>query len=466
MNRKSLIGLLACLTMCSPLWAEPAGALRVGAARVDSTPAEAAGTGTGKYSHEKLHIRAIVIDNGQSRAALIGADMIGLSDKIWTDASKQIAAELQCPVENVLMSATHSHSAFVGSMALMGARDGVPDPAVGFMLEAVRKAKAALRPAQVGFGTGQAFLNVNRDAIDPKTRLWYQGPNLEASSDKTVAVLQFTTRDGKPIAAYVNYAMHPVSLFLTGIVSADYPGAMSRYLEQRFDDKAVIVFTQGASGDQNPLYMAPTHRAMEVKRAAVMATGKAKDQNDVLALMMSGDPSGNVPLDPKAADELEAWVDAEGRVLGEEVLRIMTDTTKFNTSVRIWARQRSLTLPGRTRTNTGREGMTGTYVDGPDVNLRLGVLAIGDTALTSVNAELYTDIGQRLKKLSPMANTVVVTLANGMANSGYIPTDEAFTHNTFQVLGSRLKPGHAEAAIENGLSGMIDEYLKSGTVSR
>lgn len=212
--------------------------------------------------------------------------------------------------------------------------------------------------------------------------------------------------------------------------------------------------------------MTPTNRALEAKRAAVIATGKAKDQNDVLALMMSGDPSGNVALDPKAADELEAWVDAEGRVLGEEVFRIMTNTSRFNAAPRIWARQQSLTFPGRTRTNTGREGMTGTYADGPDVNLRIGVLAIGDVALTSVNAELYNDIGQRMKKLSPLANTVMVTLANGMGNSGYIPTDEAFSHTTFQVLGSRLKPGHAEAAIENGLSSMVDEYLKSGSVSR
>jgi neutral ceramidase len=56
---------------------------------------------------------------------------------------------------------------------------------------------------------------------------------------------------------------------------------------------------------------------------------------------------------------------------------------------------------------------------------------------------------------SPMANTVVVTLANGTANSGYIPNDASFGAYTFQVLSSRLQPGCAEGAIDNGLPDLI-----------
>jgi hypothetical protein len=68
-------------------------------------------------------------------------------------------------------------------------------------------------------------------------------------------------------------------------------------------------------------------------------------------------------------------------------------------------------------------------------------------------------ISQRLKKNSPMANTVVVTLANGRANSGYIPDDASFGHNTFQVLGSRLKPGCAEQGMANGLDDLVARYV-------
>jgi hypothetical protein len=54
------------------------------------------------------------------------------------------------------------------------------------------------------------------------------------------------------------------------------------------------------------------------------------------------------------------------------------------------------------------------------------------------------------KSQSPLANAFVVTLANGMANSGYVPNDAAFGAFTFQVLSSRLKPGCAESATVNG----------------
>jgi len=90
--------------------------------------------------------------------------------------------------------------------------------------------------------------------------------------------------------------------------------------------------------------------------------------------------------------------------------------------------------------------MSASYQDGDPINIRLGMLGLGDVALTSVNAEVYSPISLRMKKQSPMAHTVMVTLANGAANSGYISDDASFSHNSFQVLSSRLKQGCAKGA--------------------
>lgn len=54
-----------------------------------------------------------------------------------------------------------------------------------------------------------------------------------------------------------------------------------------------------------------------------------------------------------------------------------------------------------------------------------------------------------------MANTVMITLANGDANSDYVPNDAAFGANTFQVLESNSKSGCAETAIVVGLLDLI-----------
>jgi len=150
-------------------------------------------------------------------------------------------------------------------------------------------------------------------------------------------------------------------------------------------------------------------------------------------------------------------MDAEGVLIGEEAIRVMSDTTRMSTSPAITADQKMITCPGRKRIDSVREGSPGKYEEGDPVNIRLGVLRIGDVALASVDAEIYSPIALRLKKASPVANTVVVTLANGRANSGYIPNDTAFDAYTFQVLGSRLKPGYAETGIVDGFLDLIQE---------
>jgi neutral ceramidase len=128
--------------------------------------------------------------------------------------------------------------------------------------------------------------------------------------------------------------------------------------------------------------------------------------------------------------------------------------------VRIWGGQKVVTCPGRTRLDNAREGVAGQYEDGPPVNIRVGMLTIGTTAIGSVNAEIYTGIGTRIKARSPLAHTMVTALANGSAGSGYIPTEEAFNRYTFQVLGSRLKPGCAEDGIVTAALELLSEATR------
>ena len=420
--------------------------LRVGAARVDITPpADPANPLSGKYAHERLYVRAIVLDNGATRAALIGADQGMLFENVWTAASKQIAAELNCPVENIVMSATHTHSGW--------GRGQTPPTIVGQIVDTVRQAKAKLQPARLGFGTGLCYLNVNRDAIDPETHLWTQAPNLNAPSDKTVAVLKFDSAAGDPIAVYFTYAMHPVNGWLAGFTSADFPGAATRYIEQAYGDKAVAVFAQAASGDQNPLYLRAGTNVM-ASRSGARITGSVMTREKIEAPLRDGKVQP-VPPDPKVIDALERVMDSEGVLLGEETIRVMSNMTRADAAPRISGVQRMVTCPGRRRLDNAREGTPGRYEDGEPVNIRLGVLRIGDVALATVDAEIYSAIGQRFKASSPLANTMLVTIANGQANSGYIPNDAAFGAYTFQVLGSRLKPGCAEDSIVNGLLDLI-----------
>jgi len=95
------------------------------------------------------------------------------------------------------------------------------------------------------------------------------------------------------------------------------------------------------------------------------------------------------------------------------------------------------------------------------VEIRLGLLRVGDVMIGAVNAEVFNPIAARLKRESPVAGTMMATLTNGSARSGYIPDDASFGKYTFEVVSSRLQPGCAESAIVNGILDLIADARKS-----
>jgi len=125
-------------------------------------------------------------------------------------------------------------------------------------------------------------------------------------------------------------------------------------------------------------------------------------------------------------------VKAMGLLKAEEVIRLISHIHIMSSEVKIEGTQREVTCPARLRLDTGREGEPGKYEDSADpVRIKIGALRIGDIALGSANAELYSMIGQHIKAGSKFRQTVVVTLTNGMANRDMCQqmTHSAATHS-------------------------------------
>ena len=118
----------------------PAFPLKAGAAKVDITPAESELPKTYEGILDKLYARTIVVDNGTTSAALITLDAGAIPDPLWQTVSKRVEAELGIPAKNVLLTATHSHSA-----------PGTPGAALAQkVFESVQAAKAKTQPGSHG----------------------------------------------------------------------------------------------------------------------------------------------------------------------------------------------------------------------------------------------------------------------------------------------------------------------------
>jgi len=423
-----------------PAQSEPAPALRAGAAKVDITPQESELPKNYYGILDHIYSRAIVVDNGDSRAALISVDTGAIPDPVWQQVTERMQSELKIPAANILITATHTHS------VPFGGNRNLPDK----IFESAKLAAGRLQPARIGYGTGVSYLNVNRDYIDPKTRRWWEGANYDGPSDKTVAVVKFETLNGDPIAVYYNYAMHAVITGNLDKVSGDAPGAASRYIEDSYDNKIVALWSTGAEGDQNPIYFQQTFDLRDIR-----IKDYAKRGEDISNAMPPGGQGldRNNPEVAKLMNQQAQMITSMGQMLGEEVMHVMRgmQPERMDTTAQIYGAQKTVTCPGRERLDRGRAGTAGTYKDGSPVDIRLGLVMIDDIAFGAVNGEVYNEIAQRLKRESRYARTMMVTVTNGMARSGYIPDDSSFGHYVFEVVSSRLQPGCAESAIVNGL---------------
>ena len=421
--------------------------LRVGAGKVDVTPSQGELPKNNRGVLDRLFARAIVVESGSSIAALVTVDAGGIPDAIWQAVTAQIEKELGIPTANVLLTATHTHSA--------GAQRGPDYPRK--IVESVRLAKEKLTAARVGYGTGESYINVNRQIIHPSTHRWWEGPNREGPSDKTVAVLKFEAMTGEPIAVYYNYAVHAVITGQLDQVSADIPGAASTYIEDSFDNRVVAVWSSGAAGDQNPIYYQQTYDLRDIRTKDYASRGV--DISNAMPPGGEGLDRSN-PTVARLMKQQRQMVLSMGQFLGEEVLHVMRGIERTETAAPLQGSFTTISCPGRERTNQGRAGFEGTYKDGPPVDIRLGLLRLGNVMIGAVNAEVFNPIAIRLKQESPYKATMMATLTNGAARSGYIPDDESFGKYTFEVLSSRLKPGCAESAIVNGILGLIDGARK------
>ena len=432
MYRLKLLILVAALT-CSAPGIFSQSQLRVGAAKVSITPPDSffpypqADRGFVDV-HDPIFARAIVVDDGSSQVAMVSIDFRHVPHT--SDFPKDISTATGIPADHIMLNATHDHDT---PRLDDPKQDGEAEPKFSEWLDIVRKgaveatrqAKAALQPARVGYGTGLAYVNVNRDAKMPDGR-WNIGYSPDRPSDKTVAVIRFENLSGDLIAVYANYAVHGVVMYQSVTkdkgweVSGDLPGATSRYVEQHYGKGIVAMFTSGAAGDQNPMYMSVYNQLQQ-------------DEYD---------------------EGAAGWgiLDEQARRLGEEVVRVDNVIKPQQGPTRVWAAKSAPPCPGQ-RIAWDQNAKQYTVTALPPVGVPLTMIRIGDIAIGGVAGEPVSLIGQHFKKASPLSNTIIVNHAG--PTIGYIPDDASYPLRTFEVTGSRLKEGCSEPTIVNGLVDLI-----------
>jgi neutral ceramidase len=457
-NRRVWILLLAagCASPGGPA-SEP---LRVGAAEVDITPPK--GYRMSGYFYERLNTgikdplkaKAIVFEQGDTRAALVFCDLSGVPLSVTSRAREVAERRTGVPAARIGIAATHTHTGplYFGAMAKIlheraAAAQG-RDPQdfdyasflSGKIAESIERAAATLRPGGLGAGiieeNGLSFnrryhmkdgtVRTNPGSLNPEI------VNAAGPIDPEIAILSVQA-GGRRIAALTVFALHCDTTGGTEY-SADYPYFLERELRASLGADFISAFGAGTCGNINHLDVTRKERrsakdlGVALGQDVLSGLPKLTPVAPALAMRSSCVP---VPLQTRTPDAV-AFARAN-------VARIGAQDTPFLDQVRIATTLHLEELP-------------------PVLSLEVQVLRLGrDTAIVTLPGEIFVELGLAIKRQSPFAHTFVVELAND--NPAYVPTRAAFVQGAYEVENSRVAPGGGERLVEEALR-LLKELAK------
>ncbi|MES2789731.1 MAG: hypothetical protein V4719_08925 [Planctomycetota bacterium] len=185
----------------------------------------------------ELTARAIVFRQGEVSVAVVQLDLLGFPSVLGSRVCAQVP---RLPKTNILIGATHTHSApdcyafpnpqggHTGDLKYM-------DLVCSKTAEAINDALDHLQPASLKIATGEA---------QGKIAYNYYAPELY---DRRMSVIQAIDSNDKVLATLVNYAIHPEVLGSgVGIVSPDAIGPLCDKLQEQTGGFAM--FMNGAQG--------------------------------------------------------------------------------------------------------------------------------------------------------------------------------------------------------------------------
>lgn len=434
----ALVALELTLSSSSALAATNATAgFRAGAAAANITPwmgVSINGNMTdhkGASVHDQLHARAIVLDDGKTRLAIVVADSCLIYREIFDAAKKLVHERTGLPVENILMSATHTHSAPASVSIFQSEADPEYQHFLTLRLaDAVQQAINHLAPAQIGWGVGSEPRHVFNRRWRMKPGVVIQdvwgntndvvkmnprpgSPELlepAGPTDPEVPVLAVRSLDGKPIALLANYSMHYVGGVPGRTYSADYFGAFCDRIQEllgadRQDPPFVAIMSNGTSGDCNSINFREEARP-EAAYAKIRRVANDLAEN-ALATYRKIEWRDRVEL-KSAQKEIQLAVRKASTGQLAQAKEILAQAPK-------------------------KEGQFGGW--GPEVYAREAVLLaafpdrmpliiqtfkIGDLGLAAIPCEVFAEIGLEIKKQSPLKPSFTIELANGY--NGYLPS--------------------------------------------
>ena len=347
----------------------------------------------------------------ENAICLVSCDVLGITRDYLDEASRQIESQTAIPFSSILVTSTHTHHA-PSTLTVHGyPRDETFCQRVTeAVVSAARLAHARARsadPCTLHFWLGEeSSVGQNSRLLLSDGTIFWVGKRDDAVRptgpfDPELPVLTFNRPDGSLQAMLFNHSTHNIGTLKSGRRSPSFYGLTAQQIEQARG--GTVLFLPGAFGSTHNLSLSCEEMVLRIKRS----------------IEESGDLA-----EPRAVDQ----VVSNKREFTYRIRHF--DEAGEDEAVTHYCRKR-LSEPESVIQvfRRMREGLAPHR--GEIRKTWLQVIRMGDIALVGVPGELFTKVGQRIKRRSPFRHTYVVGLANDYI--GYIPDAEAYELGGYQL---------------------------------
>lgn len=400
-------------------------ALKGGCARVDITPRASvwlAGYGSRNKPSDgicdELYAKALVLDDGQNKMAIVSADLLWVPLKITAEIRRKVKEKIGIPEKNVLICATHTHF----GPKIDRITKNWPDTSVSEIdesyvqtlkkriVDSILTANKKMKDVKLGATKGkitEIVYNRRTRKADGTVAMTFRLPAAKKEYvfgpvDPEVCILRVEDTSGELVGAIVNYACHPVSGAKDKdkfyFISADYPGYTAKVIEEV--EGGVCLFALGTAGNMNPNRI-----------------GRK---------------------DPRA--EI-------GKALGGEVLRRIQSVSTTG-EVTLKALKKPVIIP--IKKNLSPDRIIDADKTKKTLTTEIQLLRIGDIYILGLPGEVLVEIGLDIKKRAGIESLFIISLSNDAC--GYVCHREAYKEGGYEPgSGTNLAEGAGEIVTEEAL---------------
>lgn len=393
--------------------------------------------------NDELHVRALVLDDGETQLVLATVDSCMVPREIFDEAKRMIEEFIGISPTQMLMAATHTHTAPCSTPVFQSN----PDPEYTRFLtrriaDAVIRASNALTPARIARGSASLPEEVFN-------RRWHMKPGAVGTNpfgsdsdtvkmnpsrgsadldrpagptDPEIAFLAVEYPDGQPMAVLANYSLHYVGGTNANEASADYFALFADRLAYLLgivngSRPFLGMMSNGTSGDINNIDFTKPGEGQEPYEQMTHVAHKAAER--VHAAYSNLEFQNWVKLD-SAQREITLGVRLPSAEEVKQARAIMNaaEGPEMVSLPEIYARETVLLSE---------------YPS--EVSLILQALRIGDLTISAIPCEVFVEIGLTVKKESPFAQSFTMELANGY--NGYLPTTEQHRYGGYETWRAR-----------------------------